>query len=103
MKMQQKTPRKVTVTPADPKYTEKDIRKQHLRVAPYCRVSTGSEEQQTSFTAQMDYFTQRIAGNKDWTMVRMYADRGISGTSAKKRPEFMKMIRTELKLKNIAV
>ncbi len=93
MKMQQKTPRKVTVTPADPKYTEKDIRKQHLRVAPYCRVSTGSEEQQTSFTAQMDYFTQRIAGNKDWTMVRMYADRGISGTSAKKRPEFMKMIR----------
>lgn len=45
MKMQQKTPRKVTVTPADPKYTEKDIRKQHLRVAPYCRVSTGSEEQ----------------------------------------------------------
>ena len=93
MKMQQKIPRKVTVTPADPKYTEKGIRKQHLRMAPYCRVSTGSEEQQTSFTAQMEYFTQRIAANKDWTMVRMYADRGITGTSAKKRPEFLKMIR----------
>ncbi len=88
-----KTPRKVTVTPADSKYTQKDIRKQHLRVAPYCRVSTGSEEQQTSFTAQMEYFTRRIADNKDWTMVKMYADRGISGTSAKKRPEFLKMIR----------
>ncbi len=90
---QVKTPRKVTVTPADPKYAEKDIRKQHLRVAPYCRVSTGSEEQETSFTAQMEYFTRRIADNKDWTMVKMYADRGITGASAKKRPEFLKMIR----------
>ena len=35
MSVQQKTPRRVTVTPADPKYLEKDIRKQHLRVAPY--------------------------------------------------------------------
>ncbi len=74
---QVKTPRKVTVTPADPKYAEKDIRKQHLRVAPYCRVSTGSEEQETSFTAQMEYFTRRIADNQDWTMVKMYADATI--------------------------
>ena len=74
MIVQQKAPRKVTVTPADPKYTQKDIRKQHLRVAPYCRVSTGSEEQQTSFTAQMEYYTQRIADTEGWTMVRLYAD-----------------------------
>lgn len=93
MSVQPKNPRRITVTPADPKYLEKDICKQHLRVAPYCRVSTGSEEQQTSFTAQMEYFTRRIADNKDWTMVKMYADRGITGTSAKKRPEFLKMIR----------
>ncbi len=57
MNVQKKAPKKVTVTPPDPKYTQKDIRKQHLRVAPYCRVSTGSEEQQTSFTAQMEYYT----------------------------------------------
>ena len=69
-----KAPKKVTVTPPDPKYTQKDIRKQHLRVAPYCRVSTGSEEQQTSFTAQMEYYTQRIADTEGWTMVRLYAD-----------------------------
>ncbi len=66
--------KKVTVTPADPKYTQKDIRKQHLRVAPYCRVSTGSEEQQTSFTAQKEYYTQRIADTEGWTLVRLYAD-----------------------------
>ena len=95
MSAQVKTPRKVTVTPADPKYAEaaKDIRKRHLRVAPYCRVSTGSEEQLTSFTAQMDYYTQRIADTEGWSMVKMYADKGITGTSAKKRPEFLKMIR----------
>lgn len=93
MSVQQKAPRKVTVTPPDPKYTEKDIRKQQLRVAPYCRVSTGSEEQETSFTAQMEYYTQRIADTEGWTMVKMYADKGISGTSAKRRPEFLKMIR----------
>ena len=88
-----KAPKKVTVTPADPKYTQKDIRKQHLRVAPYCRVSTGSEEQQTSFTAQMEYYTQRIADTEGWTMVRLYADEGITGTSTKKRTQFNKMIR----------
>ena len=93
MSIQRKTPRKVTVTPADPKYTEQDIRKQQLRVAPYCRVSTGNEEQLTSFTAQMEYYTQRIAETEGWTMARMYADKGISGTSAKRRPEFLKMIR----------
>ena len=76
MNAQVKTPRKVTVTPADPKYAEagKDIRKRHLRVAPYCRVSTGNEEQLTSFTAQMEYYTQRIAETEGWTMARMYAD-----------------------------
>ena len=93
MTAQQKTPKKVTVTPADPKYTQKDIRKQHLRVAPYCRVSTGSEEQLTSFTAQMEYYTQRIADTEGWTMVRLYADEGITGTSTKKRTQFNKMIR----------
>ena len=93
MSIQRKTPRKVTVTLPDPKYTEQDIRKQHLRVAPYCRVSTGNEEQLTSFTAQMEYYTQRIAETEGWTMARMYADKGISGTSAKRRPEFLKMIR----------
>ena len=93
MNVQPKAPKKVTVTPPDPKYTQKDIRKQHLRVAPYCRVSTGSEEQQTSFTAQMQYYTQRIADTEGWTMVRLYADEGITGTSTKKRTQFNKMIR----------
>ncbi len=84
--------RKVRMIPADPQMAEKDIRKKHLRVAPYCRVSTGKEEQLSSYEAQIEYYTAKIAANPEWTMVRMFADEGISGTSTKKRKEFRKMI-----------
>ena len=84
--------RKVRMIPADPQMAEKGIRKKHLRVAPYCRVSTGKEEQLSSYEAQIEYYTAKIAANPEWTMVRMFADEGISGTSTKKRKEFRKMI-----------
>lgn len=85
-------PRKVTVIPCDPQLTERDIRKKHLRVAPYCRVSTDKEEQLSSYESQIEYYTDKINANPDWTMVRLYADEGITGTSAKKRKDFLKMI-----------
>ena len=44
------------------------------RVAAYCRVSTDSEEQLTSYTAQKAYYTQKIAENPDWELVGIYAD-----------------------------
>ena len=62
------------------------------RVAAYCRVSTGSEEQLTSYTAQKAYFTQKIGENPDWEMAGIFADKGITGTSMKKRTEFKRMI-----------
>ena len=62
------------------------------RVAAYCRVSTDSEEQLTSYTAQKAYYTQKIDENPDWEMAGIYADKGITGTSMKKRVEFKKMI-----------
>ena len=49
--------------------------------------------QTLSFTAQKEYYTQRIADTEGWTMVRLYADEGITGTSTKKRTQFNKMIR----------
>ena len=84
--------KKVTFIPADPQFEKKDIRSQHLRVAPYCRVSTDSEEQLTSYEAQIEYYTAKIAANPEWTMVRLYADEGITGTSTKKRKQFNKLI-----------
>ena len=62
------------------------------RVAAYCRVSTDSEEQQSSYAAQQNYYTQKIEENPDWEMAGIFADEGITGTSMKKRTEFNRMI-----------
>ena len=62
------------------------------RVAAYCRVSTDSEEQLTSYTTQKKVYTEMIAARTDWEFAGLYADEGISGTRADKRPEFKKMI-----------
>jgi len=64
-----------------------------LKVAAYCRVSTELEEQQNSYQAQIEYYTDKISSNKEWRMAGVFADEGISGTQAKKRPEFLRMIR----------
>lgn len=64
-----------------------------LRVAAYCRVSTDDEEQKTSYEAQIGYYTEKINSNPEWQMAGIFADEGISGTQAQKRPEFLKMIR----------
>ena len=53
-------PRKVTVIPIDPQLAQRDIRKKHLRVAPYCRVSTDKEEQLSSYENQLSYYTEKI-------------------------------------------
>ncbi len=64
-----------------------------LRVAAYCRVSTDQEEQESSYEAQIGYYTEKIKNNAEWTLAGIFADEGITGTQANKRPEFLKMIR----------
>lgn len=66
---------------------------QQTRMAAYCRVSTDSAEQKTSYETQKQVYTDMIAERKDWEMVGIYADEGISGTRADKRPEFNRMIK----------
>lgn len=63
------------------------------RVVAYCRVSTKQDEQLNSYENQVNYYTERIHREPDWTLVHIFADRGITGTSVKKRDEFNKMIR----------
>ena len=72
------------------------IKMQKKKVAAYARVSTGREEQQTSFKSQMEYYTRLILSNPDWEMVGVYADEGISGRSMKKRAKFREMIKDAL-------
>lgn len=62
------------------------------KVAAYARVSTELEEQENSYEAQVEYYTNHIQDNPDWEFVGVYADRGISGTSTKRRESFNRMV-----------
>ena len=62
------------------------------RVAAYARVSTDSDEQYTSYVAQVDYYTNYIQNHSDWEFAGIYTDEGITGTSTKKRDGFNRMI-----------
>ena len=69
------------------------VRTRKLRVAAYARVSSNSEDQLHSFAAQNAYYTELIAGNPEWEFVDVYADEGITGTSAEKRDDFQRRSR----------
>lgn len=73
--------------------------KRKRRVAGYARVSTDSEEQLTSYEAQVDYYTQYIRSNPDWEFVSVYTDEGISATNTKRRDGFNRMIADALAVK----
>ena len=83
----------VIVIPAKVETPQEQEKKRHLRVAAYCRVSTDSEEQLSSYENQLSYYTEKIMKEPGWTMAGVFADEGITGTSTCKRKEFLRMIR----------
>lgn len=91
--MQPATKKNISVIPAKPAY-DRTIRPQMkiLRVAAYCRVSTLQEQQETSYEAQVDYYTEKIRSNPNWKLAGIYADDGKSATSTRKRSDFQSMI-----------
>lgn len=85
--------RTVREIPADPRRSpETRWNDRPIRMAAYCRVSTEKEEQEKSFETQVEMYTERIMLNPHWQMAGIYADEGLTGTIAKKRPQFIKMI-----------
>ena len=71
---------------------DKELRPKKLRVAAYARVSSDSTDQLNSFMTQVRYYTTYITSREEWTFVDLYADEGITGTSAGKRTEFQRLI-----------
>lgn len=67
-------------------------RQKKRRVAAYARVSTDHEEQQSSYEAQVDYYTEYIKRREDWEFVSVYADEGITGCNTRKREGFNQMV-----------
>ena len=84
----------ITVIPARRRVgnTVNKEEKPKLKVAAYCRVSTDSDEQATSYEAQVDFYTRYINNNPEWEFVAVYTDEGISGTNTKKRDGFNRMV-----------
>ena len=72
------------------------VAKKKRRTAGYARVSTDHEEQQSSYEAQVDYYTHYIKSREDWEFVKIYTDEGISATNTKHREGFNSMIRDAL-------
>ena len=64
-----------------------------IPVCAYCRVSTDSEEQETSYDAQVKHYTEYITAHPEYRLVKIYADQGISGTSRKNRDQFNQMMK----------
>ena len=84
----------VTTIPATlTRFTATPLNEQKKRrTAAYARVSTDSDEQFTSYEAQIDYYTNYIKGRDDWEFVGVYTDEGITGTNTKKREGFKSML-----------
>ena len=88
----------ITMIPATmPKFSSQNkTQNRKRRVAAYARVSTDTDEQFTSYEAQIDYYTKYITERPDWAFVEVYSDEGISGTSIKHRDGFNRMIEDAL-------
>lgn len=88
----------VVVIPASkPTYAKIKLNERKaLRVAAYCRVSTGDESQQTSYTTQKNFYTSMIRSREGWKFAGIYADEAISGTSRSNRKEFNLMMEDAL-------
>ena len=85
--------RKVQIIP--PKMNINAAKKQEIKkinVAAYCRVSTAHEDQESSYEAQVEYFTRLITENPSWRLAGIFADSGISGTDMRKRDDFNAMM-----------
>ena len=92
------TARSVTVIPATLNLftNSPKISSIKRKVAAYARVSTDTEEQISSYEAQVDYYTRYIKSKNNWEFIEVYTDEGISATNTKKRDGFNRMIKDAL-------
>ncbi|CUH97159.1 hypothetical protein P22_3285 [Propionispora sp. 2/2-37] len=83
----------VSVIPAKPLQVIRGLPvESKKRVCAYCRVSTDTDEQLSSYEAQVTYYEEYIKKRPDWEFAGIYADEGITGTNTKNRTEFNRMI-----------
>ena len=85
----------VTLIPATRPFAStegREISVRRMRVAAYCRVSTGEDSQQISYATQKEFYTRLIQEREEWEFAGIYADEALSGTSRSKRVRFNEMM-----------
>lgn len=85
--------KKITLIQPQPSLAVDRKKYDQLHVAAYCRVSTDSKEQLTSYKMQKKVYTEMIQTKKEWCFAGIYADEGISGTRADKRKAFQQLMK----------
>lgn len=70
----------------------KEVRMSKKRVAAYARVSTNSRAQEHSFEFQSRYWNQTLGNNDEYEYIGLFADKGISGKYANRRPQFLALM-----------
>jgi len=81
----------VHIIPANPTagiFDENELK----RVAVYARVSTDDPNQTSSYELQKNYYEDLVSKHPNWTLVGIYADEGISGTSLNHRDDFIRLM-----------
>jgi DNA invertase Pin-like site-specific DNA recombinase len=84
----------IRLIPPKPEFLieQERLANRQLRTAAYCRVSTDSDEQEQSFEAQREFYTDMIMRNPKWQYVEVFADEGLTGRETKRRKDFRRMI-----------
>lgn len=77
MQIQEPGQKKVTVIPPTIVIDDTPQKKRQLRTAAYCRVSSDSEDQELSFDAQRDFYTDKIMTNPEWSLAGIFADAAV--------------------------
>jgi len=85
-------PENIQVIPVTAPEPDFDDDSEPKRVAVYVRVSTADPRQTSSYELQKNYYESHVQNHPNWTLYRIYADEGLSGTSTQKRKEFNRMI-----------
>jgi len=82
----------VITTKAKARITKYEDTENIVKVCAYCRVSTDDRDQANSYASQQRFFEREFELHNNWTIKKVFADKGISGTSLNHRDEFNKMI-----------
>ena len=84
--------RRIQHIPARKALTNRADTTKQIRLAAYCRVSTNEDDQLESFANQQAYYRRYVEYHREYQLVDIYADEGLTGLNTRKRDHFNRML-----------